>query len=427
MQWATLQHKPLTIHDMKLSFKILAGILLVSNILGFGQIPNTTIPCLNNLGNDQPIGPPEDQDEIIPIADGSSQNFDCLCDNSNPPLGLQTAYYVFNIAEAPCNPYFSAFATIPFGFELWGPYSGLLGSESYEQDPFLINSSLENSTNQSIAMVNLAQGHYILKVMMEVCNQTITFNFGGNCFDWPDDDNIVDTDSNGDNDDDGTNSISVTDPDQDPETICDGCVDYLPADENNTAPDCPNCFSSDTDPCGSPAWPPVYNAPCTECLPDFSPNIGKYVFSCWVKEEGVSLNITNYVQPKVLVSIFPDFENENGYTLVPEGPIIDGWQKIEKEFDIPANQTSLKFILGCGEGNNSNACYFDDIRIFPYDASLKSYVYDPKTLRFIAELDERNFATLYEYDEEGKLIRVKKETERGIMTIQENRNNTFKQ
>jgi hypothetical protein len=44
----------------------------------------------------------------------------------------------------------------------------------------------------------------------------------------------------------------------------------------------------------------------------------------------------------------------------------------------------------------------------------------------MAELDERNYAKLYEYDEEGKLIRVKKETEKGIMTIQENRENSSK-
>jgi hypothetical protein len=46
------------------------------------------------------------------------------------------------------------------------------------------------------------------------------------------------------------------------------------------------------------------------------------------------------------------------------------------------------------------------------------------TLRLMAELDERNYAKLYEYDEEGKLIRVKKETEKGVMTIQENRENS---
>ncbi|NRA92063.1 MAG: hypothetical protein HRU26_05155 [Psychroserpens sp.] len=31
------------------------------------------------------------------------------------------------------------------------------------------------------------------------------------------------------------------------------------------------------------------------------------------------------------------------------------------------------------------------------------------------------------YDEEGKLIRVKRETERGIVTVQESRSNVFNQ
>jgi len=39
----------------------------------------------------------------------------------------------------------------------------------------------------------------------------------------------------------------------------------------------------------------------------------------------------------------------------------------------------------------------------------------------MAQLDENNFATLFEYDDEGTPIRVKKETERGIMTLKENR------
>ena len=57
---------------------------------------------------------------------------------------------------------------------------------------------------------------------------------------------------------------------------------------------------------------------------------------------------------------------------------------------------------------------------------MKSFVYDPINLRLVAELDERHYATYYEYDEQGMLIRVKKETERGIKTIQENRSNTSK-
>jgi YD repeat-containing protein len=70
--------------------------------------------------------------------------------------------------------------------------------------------------------------------------------------------------------------------------------------------------------------------------------------------------------------------------------------------------------------------YFDDVRMFPYDGSMKCYVYDPENLRFVAELDERHFATFYEYDEEGRLTRIKKETERGIMTIQESKTSTVK-
>lgn len=49
---------------------------------------------------------------------------------------------------------------------------------------------------------------------------------------------------------------------------------------------------------------------------------------------------------------------------------------------------------------------------------MKGYVYN-KQQKLVAELDENNYATFYEYDEEGNLIRVKKETERGIITVKE--------
>ncbi|MBI3883032.1 MAG: hypothetical protein HY305_02130 [Sphingobacteriales bacterium] len=39
----------------------------------------------------------------------------------------------------------------------------------------------------------------------------------------------------------------------------------------------------------------------------------------------------------------------------------------------------------------------------------------------MAELDENNYASFYEYDDDGTLTRVKKETERGIKTITETR------
>ena len=58
------------------------------------------------------------------------------------------------------------------------------------------------------------------------------------------------------------------------------------------------------------------------------------------------------------------------------------------------------------------------VSVFSYGAT------HPVTLKYVAELDANNFATFYEYDEEGSLVRVKKETEKGIMTIQETKNHT---
>lgn len=101
--------------------------------------------------------------------------------------------------------------------------------------------------------------------------------------------------------------------------------------------------------------------------------------------------------------------------------IIDGWQRIEERYTITSNDINIQIAI---ENTGLLDAYFDDIRVQPFNSSMKSFVYDPVSLRLWAELDERNFATIYEYDEDGALMRVKKETERGIMTVQESRNHT---
>jgi len=58
---------------------------------------------------------------------------------------------------------------------------------------------------------------------------------------------------------------------------------------------------------------------------------------------------------------------------------------------------------------------------------MKSFVYDPVTLRLVAELDENNYSSFYEYDNDGTPVRIKKETERGIKTIKETRSALLKQ
>jgi len=170
--------------------------------------------------------------------------------------------------------------------------------------------------------------------------------------------------------------------------------------------------------------------PCASCIPLFGPQASKtYMISAWVKEAGAPPSKTSYDNPQLIIKFLDASHAPLGpYTVGPisaSGIIIDGWQRIESELTIPPNTSTAKYIeiiLNCTTGN----CYFDDIRFFPEDGSMKSYVYDPVNLRLVAELDERNYATIYEYDEEGKLVRVKKETERGIMTIKENKNSTVK-
>ena len=70
--------------------------------------------------------------------------------------------------------------------------------------------------------------------------------------------------------------------------------------------------------------------------------------------------------------------------------------------------------------------FIDDLRIHPFNANMKSFVYDPVTLRLAAELDENNYAAFYEYDDDGGLIRMKKETRLGVKTISETRSATQK-
>jgi hypothetical protein len=155
----------------------------------------------------------------------------------------------------------------------------------------------------------------------------------------------------------------------------------------------------------------------------FSPLQGqKVVVSGWVKQE-VPCVSGNYDNAQISL----EFNNQVGnsfFPLKPAGNIIEGWQRIEDTLTIPENATSLLFSM---HATSSAPVYFDDIRIHPFNANMKSFVYNPINLRLMAELDENNHATFYEYDDEGTLIRLKKETERGIKTIKETRSALLKE
>jgi len=141
------------------------------------------------------------------------------------------------------------------------------------------------------------------------------------------------------------------------------------------------------------------------------------VISAWVKE-GVApaTGVESYTGNKIY------FNDGTGATttLSPTGPIIEGWQRYEGKITaaVNVNATTATFTF---ENTSGQVLYLDDIRIHPFNAEMKSYVYDPVNLRLIAELDANNYAAFYEYDEEGTLIRTKAETQKGIKTIKESR------
>jgi hypothetical protein len=146
-----------------------------------------------------------------------------------------------------------------------------------------------------------------------------------------------------------------------------------------------------------------------------------YVLSVWLYAQDYGTpNVTDY-------STYGGARFKlNGGVITTSPPkksaIINGWQKLDYTFTVPAN--ALQGQLWEVELFNTDQNYdvfFDDIRIHPFNSNMACSVYDPVSLRLWAELDDRNFATYYEYDEEGMLIRTKRETEKGVYTVKETR------
>lgn len=155
-------------------------------------------------------------------------------------------------------------------------------------------------------------------------------------------------------------------------------------------------------------------------LNGFMPQPGKqYLLSAWIKDDGNNVQQGPAVETaKAAVEIVTGGQTISTFKA---GPKVEGWRKVEAAFLVPATATDIKIRFRPG----NTTAYFDDVRIHPFDAQIKTFAYDNRSMRLWAELDENNFATFYEYDDEGILIRVKKETEKGIMTIKETRS-TYK-
>ncbi|HTN18380.1 MAG TPA: hypothetical protein VL092_11900 [Chitinophagaceae bacterium] len=133
-----------------------------------------------------------------------------------------------------------------------------------------------------------------------------------------------------------------------------------------------------------------------------------YILSYWFRPQTVVNGTTEYALPA-----FATISSGHKY-IMRKSNIIDGWQQIEVRFKAPPAPGGISIALPAG-------AYIDDLRFYPADANMKSFVYNYLTQKLMATLDENNYATFYEYDQEGNLIRTKRETERGIITLSESR------
>jgi len=180
--------------------------------------------------------------------------------------------------------------------------------------------------------------------------------------------------------------------------------------------------------------PPLY-IEAKDCMPEFAPGVSdenmEYLVTFWYRHP--SQNTLIFIN-KLDISITLDEEE----LIIGELEIdneIDGWRRVTCSFILPdeieptdVTNPNLFAVEISNLSTNpiDEEIYIDDIKIMPKAAQSNCYVYDFLTQRLMAEMDDNHYATFYEYNEEGTLIRIKKETERGIYTIQEARYNTPK-
>lgn len=163
----------------------------------------------------------------------------------------------------------------------------------------------------------------------------------------------------------------------------------------------------------------------SNCLTTFSPlESKKYIVSAWVKEKNTNgtdiRDASTYKYPSVDVTLSGGTQATASFK--PSGEIVDGWQRIFGEVtiaDLPNGVDNYFEVRLVNNAKDGRPVYFDDVRIHPFNGSMKTFVYSPRNLRLMATLDENNFATFYLRDQEGQVVKYNVETEKGIVSIKE--------
>jgi YD repeat-containing protein len=117
----------------------------------------------------------------------------------------------------------------------------------------------------------------------------------------------------------------------------------------------------------------------------------KFHYSGWVYSNG----------PTVEIYLFMKRAGETGYNSYVNNvytPVRDKWVFLEGDYAVPADVTQLNIrIDNNGTLNGGNKVWFDDIRLYPSDAQMTTYTYEP-LVGVTSMADARGLTTSYEYD-----------------------------
>jgi YD repeat-containing protein len=134
-----------------------------------------------------------------------------------------------------------------------------------------------------------------------------------------------------------------------------------------------------------------------------------YVLEGWIKRLWGAAKIA--IEPKTASH---SSAGNNKTAAITSG---NGWQLIKVEIS-PADMVNLPangyLRVWCGFANGQG--YVDDIRFYPKDAFMNTYTYDPVTWKLTSSTDENNITTYFEYDEAGRLIKIKDQNRKIIST-----------
>jgi len=122
----------------------------------------------------------------------------------------------------------------------------------------------------------------------------------------------------------------------------------------------------------------------------------KFTYSGWVYSDGPATELTLLMKRNGETANFT-------YKDVTTNTVNGQWVYLKKDFDVPADVTLINISIS---NKSSGSAWFDDLRIYPAQASITSYTYEP-LIGVKNSIDDTGKTTSYDYDNFQRLKSIK--------------------